>query len=84
MLDAGYYLSEEDSIELIEDQKNLMCSVFEQSFLDDKGKSVARKHSNYYDAQEAHKGLLNYHTNSVKDSLTTSSQLNYLSYHQNR
>ena len=55
-----------------------MHSVFKRTLLTDQGKEIVRKDENNYDTQAVYKDLLNYHTNSVKASLNTSSQLSYL------
>ena len=55
-----------------------MHSIFERSLLTDQGKAAVRSHENKDDAQTVYKYFLYYRTNSVKASLTASSQLKWL------
>ena len=44
----------------------------------DHERSIIKSHQNYYDDQEVYKDLLYYHVNSVKASLLTTSQMNFI------
>ena len=73
-----YKPTDADEPDLFDEQKNVMCSVFELTLLTDQGKSTVRAHESDYEAQKVYEDLLNYHTISEKASLTTSSRLIYL------
>ena len=50
-LDVEYSTSKEDNVELFEDQKKFVCSVFERDLLTDQGNAIDRHHEDDYGTQ---------------------------------
>ena len=68
----------QESIDMFDDKNKSTRSIFKRILLNDQGKLIARKQKNNYDVQVVYKDFLKHRTNSVKDSLKTSSQLSCL------
>ena len=77
-MDVNCNPSNQDEINLFDEQKTFVHSIFKLTFLTDEVKPIVRFHETDYDCQAVYKDLINYYTNLAKDSLTASSQLSYL------